>query len=148
MAKSKSDYGQGKRKPSPVDIHVGTRVWRRRVTLDMTQSKLGDAMGLSYQQVENYEKGVNRVGASRLFKLSLVLGVPIEYFFEDMGPEVAASPLPTKGRGKAKKPASYDPAPMTNRETLELVRAYYTIEDVNVRKRVYEMTKILGATGA
>jgi transcriptional regulator with XRE-family HTH domain len=148
MAKAKKRLEQGIRKPSPVDVHVGAQVRQRRVMQGMTQTDLGDALGLTFQQVQKYEKGVNRVGSSRLFKLSQVLDVPIGYFFEDMPPKVAASPLPAKGRGKAKEPISHDPALMAKRETLELVRAYYKIENANVRKRVYDLIKGVGATGA
>ncbi len=77
-------------------------------------------------------------------KLSQVLDVSIEYFFDDMPPEVAASELAAKERGKAKKPPSYEPDPMARRETLELVCAYYKIEDAKIRKRVYELTTTLG----
>ena len=123
MAKSKPRHGHGTGQPSPVDIHVGARVRQRRVLLGMTQTVLADALSVTFQQVLKYERGTNRISASRLYDLSGVLDVPVEYFFEDMSPEVAASPLPTKGRGEAKEPASYDPALMAKRETLEFVRA-------------------------
>ena len=90
----------------------------------MTQTDLGDALGLTFQQVQKYERGVNRIGASRLLALNQVLDVSIDYFFEDMPPEVAAISPATKGRGKAKKPPSHEPDLMVKRETLELVRAY------------------------
>ncbi len=106
MAKSKLLFGRGTGTPHPVDVHVGARVRLRRTLLGMTQSGLGDALGLTFQQVQKYEHGTNRISASRLYEMSRALDVPIEYFFEDMSPEVAASPLPTKGRGKAKEPAS------------------------------------------
>jgi transcriptional regulator with XRE-family HTH domain len=146
MAKAKSGYGRGTGKPHPVDVHVGARVWQRRKMLEMTQTDLGDALGVSFQQVQKNESGVNRIGSSRLFKLSQVLDVPIEYFFEDMPLEVAAISA-GKGRGKAKDLPSYELDPMTNRETLELVRAYYTIEDTNVRQRLRELIKGVGAAG-
>ena len=144
MAKSKPRYGRGTGKRHPVDIHVGARVRQRRVLLGMNQTKLGDALGLSFQQVQKYERGTNRISSSRLYDLALVFEVSIEYFFDDMPPEVAAS-SPARGRGKAEKSPRYEPNPMLKRETLELVRAYYKIEDADVRKRVYEMTKVLGA---
>ena len=144
MAKSKPRHGHGTGIPSPVDVHVGARMRQRRTLLGMTQTDLADALGMSFQQVQKYERGTNRIGSSRLFKLSQVLDVPIEYFFEGMPPTVAAI-LPGKGRGKAKKPPRYEPDPLVKRETLELVRAYHKIEDADVRKRVYELTKTLGA---
>jgi transcriptional regulator with XRE-family HTH domain len=147
MAKSKSGYGRGTGLPSPVDVHVGARVRQRRTLFGMTQTDLADALGLSFQQIQKYEKGTNRVGASRLYDLSRVLDVSIEYFFDDMPPKVAAS-LPDVGRGKAKELPSFDLNLMTKRETLSLMRAYYKVEEADVRKRVYELTKAVGAAGA
>ncbi len=147
MAKSKPQFGHGTGKPHPVDVRVGARVQQRRVLLGMTQTDLGDAIGLTFQQVQKYERGTNRISASRLCELSRVLDVSIEYFFEDMPTAVAAiSPAP-KGRGKAKKPTDYEPDPMANRETLGLVRAYYKIKDADVRQRVRVLTKAMGAAG-
>ncbi len=145
MAKSKSAYGRGTGKPHPVDIHVGARVRLRRTLIGMTQTDLGDALGLTFQQVQKYERGMNRIGSGRLYDLARVFDVSVEHFFEDMPPEVAASSLATKGRGRMKKLPSYEPNPMAKREMLELVRAYYDIEGADVRKRVYQLTKALGA---
>ncbi len=147
MAKSKPRYGQGPRRPSPVDVHVGERVWQRRKLLGMTQTDLGDALGLTFQQVQMYERGTNRISASRLYDLTRVLDVSIEYFFEDMSAEVAARSPATKKRGRPKKLPSHEPDPMTKRETLELVRAYYEIEDADVRKHLREMVRVLGPAG-
>ena len=144
MAKSKPSYGHGTGIPNPVDVHVGARVRVRRKLLGWSQTGLGDALGLTFQQVQKYEKGANRIGSSRLYDLSRVFDVPIEHFFEDMPADVAASSS-AKGRGKAKEPPGYELDPMVKRETLELVRAYYKIEDAGVRKGVYQLTKTLGA---
>ena len=144
MAKLNSVHGHGTGIPSPVDVHVGARVRVRRTLLGMNQTKLGDAIGLTYQQVQKYENGANRISASRLFDLSRLFDVPVEYFFDDMPTAVAASSL-AQGGGRAEKPPSYEPDPMAKRETLELVRAYYKIKDAEVRKRLYELTKALGA---
>lgn len=130
--------------PNPIDIHVGSRVRLRRTLLGMSQEKLGEAIGLTFQQVQKYERGANRIGASRLFDLSRVLDVPIGFFFDDMSDEVAAR-SPRQIRGMAEKQAKYEPDPMAKRETLELVRAYYRITDARVRKRLFEMTKALAA---
>ncbi len=146
MAKTKPRYGYGTGKPSPVDLHVGARARQCRTLLGMTQTGLGDALGLSFQMVQKYERGKNRIGSSRLYDLARVFDVPVEHFFEDMPADVAAS-SPTKGRSKVKEPPGYELDPMVKRETLELVRAYYKIEDVKTRKRVYELTKALGAAG-
>ena len=144
MAKSKSRYGHGTGIPNPIDVHVGTRLRVRRKLLGMNQTKLGDAIGLTYQQVQKYERGANRISASRLFDLSRLFDVPIQFFFDDMPKAVAAS-SPAQGGGKAKKLPSYEPNSMTTRETLELVRAYYKIKDAEVRKRLRELTKAIGA---
>ncbi len=147
MSKSKSDsklgYGHGTGVASPVDVHVGARLRVRRTLLGMSQEKLGEAIGLTFQQVQKYERGANRISASRLFDMSLILDVAIQYFFDDMPTAVAAS-SPTLEGGGAKKPPSYEPDPMAKRETLEVVRAYYKIKDANVRKRLRELTKALG----
>ncbi len=124
MAKAKLGYGRGTGLPSPVDVHVGARLRQRRTLLGMSQTKLGEAIGLAFQQVQKYERGANRISASRLYALSGTLDVPIEYFLSDMPTAVAAS-SPTLGGGRAK--------------TLELVRAYYKIEDADVRKRLREL---------
>ncbi len=90
MARAKLRYGRGKG-IGPIDVHVGARVRQRRALLGMSQTTLGNALGLSFQQVQKYEKGTNRMGASRLFDLCRVLEVPVEFFFEEMPAEVAAS---------------------------------------------------------
>ncbi len=146
MAKSKSRRGRGTG-IGPIDVHVGTRLRQRRTLLGMTQPNLGDALGVTFQQAQKYERGTNRISASRLFALSRLLDVPVEYFFDDMPTAVAAS-SPAQGGGKAKKPPSNKPDPMTKRETLELVRAYHKITDPELRKRLFEMTKTLGAAAS
>ena len=137
-------YGSGN--PNPVDVHVGARVRLRRTLLGMSQEKLGDAIGLTFQQVQKYERGANRIGASRLFHLSRVLDVPVSFFFEDMPSAASSKGTAVLGapRGAAEEKARYDGDPMARRETLELVRAYYKIRDGAVRKRLFEMTKALG----
>ena len=145
MAKSKPSYGRGTGKPHPVDVHVGARVRQCRKLLGMNQTILGKALGVSFQQVQKYENGTNRISASRLYDLARAFDVSTEYFFEDMPPEVAPrSPAATK-RGTAKKSPRYEPNPMLKRETLELVRAYYKIENAGIRQRLYQFTKAMGA---
>ncbi len=146
MAKSKSRRGRG-RGIGPVDVHVGARLRQRRTLLGMTQTNLSDALGVSYQQMQKYERGMNRIGSSRLFDLSRILDVPIQFFFDDMPAAVAAS-SPAQGGGRTKKPPRYEPDPMAKRETLELVRGYYKIRDPQIRKRLYELTKALGAAAS
>jgi transcriptional regulator with XRE-family HTH domain len=140
-------YGRGTGRPNPVDVHVGARVRLRRTLLGMSQEKLGEAIGLTFQQVQKYERGANRIGSSRLFDLSRVLDVPIEFFFDEMPADVAAS-SPAQSRGMAEGPVTYELDPMAKRETLELVRAYYKIADPQIRKRLFELTKALGAAAA
>lgn len=135
-------------KPNPIDVHVGTRVRLRRTLLGMSQEKLGDALGLTFQQVQKYERGANRIGASRLFDLSRVLDVPVSFFFDDIKAEaIEASQAEPAGREPAG--GGYEPDPMMRRETLELVRAYYRIPDTQIRRRLFDLTKaIANACGA
>jgi len=128
--------------PRPVDVHVGARLRQRRTLLGMSQEKLGEAVALTFQQIQKYERGANRIGASRLYQLGQVLDVSVSYFFEEMPGEVQK----TRGDYASKSNAAVlenvqVSDPMARRETLELVRAYYRIEDPKVRKRMFELTK-------
>lgn len=147
MVKTTTGRGRGRGRsptgqPNPIDIHVGKRIRQRRTLLGMSQQKLGEAIGLTFQQVQKYERGTNRVGMSRIFELARVLDVPISYFFDEMGADTAL-----KGRkhamGEAQVVERDTLDPMTKRETLELVRAYYKITSPSVRKRIFELTKTL-----
>lgn len=132
----------------PIDVHVGARIRLRRTLLGLSQEKLGELIGLTFQQVQKYERGSNRVGASRLYDLARVLDVPMSFFFEDMPEEAPAKP---GKRGKAaEERAGYDgaKAPIAKRETLELVRAYYRIDDAAVRQRVFDLIRTMGQSGA
>jgi transcriptional regulator with XRE-family HTH domain len=130
--------GRGRRRgakydgPNPTDVQVGARLLQRRVQLGMSQEKLGEALGLTFQQVQKYERGTNRVGASRLWDMSRILGVPVSYFYS--GDEDAE-----ESAGLA--PAGEDPT--MRRETTELVRTYYRILDPAMRRRVFELAKAL-----
>lgn len=131
--------------PDPIDIHVGGRVRKRRLEMSMSQEKLGAALGLTFQQVQKYERGSNRIGASRLFDLSNVLEVPIAFFFEGL-PDGALGANSGARRGlTASSAAAYEVDPLAKRETMDLVRAYYRIPDNGVRKRLFELTKSLAA---
>lgn len=131
---------------SPIDVHVGSRVRLRRTLLGMSQEKLGEALGLTFQQIQKYERGVNRIGASRLFDLARVLDVPIGFFFDDMSPELGGNSA-TRARGPgfgfAEGQEGFEDDTLHRRETLELVRAYYRITDPSVRKRVFDLIKTL-----
>lgn len=130
--------------PRPVDIHVGGRLRLRRTLLGISQEKLADSVNLTFQQIQKYERGANRMGASRLYEISGILDVPIGYFFDDMPKDVQN----TKGsfaKGMADKTQTkIDADPLTRRETLELVRAYYKITNPSVRKRLYELIRTIG----
>jgi transcriptional regulator with XRE-family HTH domain len=128
-------------KPNPIDVHVGSRVRLRRTLLGMSQEKLGDAIGLTFQQVQKYERGANRVGASRLFELSRVLDVPVSFFFDELGAETSGG-ASSASASAAPSPSS-GPDPMMRRETLELVRAYYRIPDQQLRRRLFDLTKAI-----
>ena len=130
-------------KPNPVDVHVGSRVRLRRTLLGLSQEKLGDALGLTFQQVQKYERGANRIGASRLFDLSRVLDVPVSFFFDDMAPDATTKKPAVEIDLDELSQGGFDVDPMARRETLELVRAYYRIKDPLVRKRVFELAKAL-----
>ncbi len=114
--------------PHPVDAHVGSRVRLRRTLLGMNQTQLGEALGLTFQQVQKYERGTNRISASRLYQLSQILDVPVSFFFDELVDEANA--------------ASPDNISL-KRETLELVRAYYRIRDPAARKHLREMTRAM-----
>jgi transcriptional regulator with XRE-family HTH domain len=127
----------------PVDVHVGSRVRLRRTLLGLSQEKLGEAVGLTFQQIQKYERGSNRIGASRMYDLAHVLDVPVAYFFEDMPDEIKKrddSPSDSLGVHTLEEA---DKDPLTRRETLELVRAYYKVGSSAVRKRVFELVKSL-----
>jgi transcriptional regulator with XRE-family HTH domain len=129
-------------KPNPVDVHVGSRIRLRRTLLGMSQEKLGKAIGLTFQQVQKYERGTNRVGSSRLYQLAKVLSVPISFFFDDMPAEVSG-----KASAFAEGGEPFDNGLLTKRETLELVRAYHRITDPSVRRRFFDLVKALAAQG-
>ena len=130
--------------PNPIDVHVCGRVLLRRTLLGMSQEKLGQAVNLTFQQIQKYERGANRIGSSRLYQFAQVLDVPVSFFFDDM-------PANVTGRGPGlseDSPEKFEQEQFVRRETLELVRAYYKIKDPMVRKRVFELTKaIAGIAG-
>ena len=128
-----------KGRSNPIDGHVGSRVRQRRMLLGMSQEMLGKAVGLTFQQIQKYERGINRIGASRLFTLSKVLNVPIAFFFEDMPRALATAGA--KARGFADGSVRFEADPMANRETADLVRAYYRIDDPKQRRRVLELLR-------
>ena len=132
-------------KPNPIDVHVGNRLRLRRTLLGMSQQKVGEALGLTFQQVQKYERGTNRIGASRLWDLAGVLDCPVSFFFEEMD-ERTAGASPRNWNGETADIVLRQDDPMNRRETLELVRAYYRIRGYHVRRRIYELAKSLALT--
>ena len=150
-----ADKADKESKQSPIDVHVGMRMRLRRTLMGMSQERLGEALGLTFQQVQKYERGVNRVSASRLFDLSRVLDVPISFFYDDMPEPLAHAYGGQSGSTGARRAMGFSETQdgfgnddtLNRRETLELVRAYYRITDPGVRKRVFELVKSLVPDG-
>lgn len=130
---SLSKRGEG---PNPIDIHVGQRLRLRRTLLGLSQETLGEAVGITFQQLQKYERGANRISASRLFNLSQVLGVPVTFFFDDLPVQDVETPVDEPSE-------TQEFESMARRETLELVRAYYRIPEETVRRRTFELVKAL-----
>ncbi len=131
-------------RPTAIDRYVGSRVRQQRLLLGLSQSALASKLGITFQQLQKNERGTNRIGASRLLELSLSLGVPIQYFFDDMPAEIAAAVGVTKGQHTHSPPAD-EKSVMARAETIRLVRAYFEIDDPRVRKRVFSLAKTLAA---
>jgi len=129
-----------KKVPNPVDTHVGSRVRMRRVLVGMSQEKLGDALGLTFQQVQKYEKGTNRIGASRLQQIAAVLTVPVSFFFEDAPGQDAGLAGPAE-----QKSSAFIVDFLSTSEGLQLNRAFVRIKDPRVRRRVVDLVSSLGA---
>ncbi|RZO68245.1 MAG: XRE family transcriptional regulator [Parvularculaceae bacterium] len=129
------------KKPHPIDIHVGARVRMRRTMLGMSQDKLGDSLGLTFQQIQKYEKGVNRIGASRLFEIAKVLEIPIQFLFEDFD-SFTNTPY-----GFAENAPDSDSSMLmdflSSPEGIQLCRHFAQIEDPRVRRRVIDLVKTL-----
>lgn len=138
--------------PNPIDVHVGNRIRLRRTLLGLSQEKMASLLGLTFQQVQKYERGMNRVGASRLWDISRVLEVPVGFFYEDMDQEVASqSPrmfsIPeSTPLSFAEDRDSFDLDPMNRQETIELVRAYYKISNRKAARHVYDLIVALSKT--
>lgn len=132
--------------PNPIDVHVGRRLRLRRTLLGMSQERLGELLGLTFQQVQKYERGANRIGSSRLYELAQILDVPVSFFFDDL-PQAARQPGDPAYGGLAEEGAGFvhqdDDLLLDRRETLELVRAYNRISDAAVRRRLFELAKAL-----
>ena len=127
----------------PVDVHVGKRLRMRRTILGMSQEAIGSAIGESFQQIQKYERGINRMGASRLFEFSKMLNIPVSYFFDEYDGESLAKPV--GGFAEEAADGFEHEDKMASRETMEMMRAYYQIRSKAVRKRVFELVKSLAS---
>jgi len=127
--------------PDPIDKYVGSRVRARRMGLRLSQTKLGEAIGVTFQQVQKYENGANRIGASNLYKIGRTLGVEVGFFFEGM-PDYDAQ---ERGGafGLAEEAAVFDHDPMSSREAIELMHNYFRIKDPLVRNRLFQFVRSL-----
>jgi transcriptional regulator with XRE-family HTH domain len=130
------------KKPNPVDAHVGSRVRLRRMLLGMSQERLGESIGLTFQQVQKYEKGVNRIGASRLFEISKILDVPVQFFFEEAPYAGDGSRAPGLAESDSE---TFILEFLNSREGLELNRAFVKIGDAKVRKSVVDLVRALSS---
>jgi transcriptional regulator with XRE-family HTH domain len=131
------------RRPNPIDVHVGSRVRFRRMLLGMSQEKLGEKLGLTFQQVQKYEKGINRIGASRLFDLAQVLGVSVQFFYEEA--PLADAPQPASdGSVEADKADETSIVEfLRSRDGLELNKAFVRISDAKARRAIVELVRSL-----
>ena len=127
-----------KKAPNPIDKHVGSRVRMRRMMLGMSQEKLGNSLGLTFQQVQKYEKGTNRIGASRLQQISHILQVPVSFFFEG-APTVGNLPR-TDGMSEAPSPA-YVSDFLATSDGLALTKAFMRISDSKLRRRIVDLVE-------
>src|ERR1700756_5241183 len=129
--------------PNPVDKYVGSRVRMRRIMLSMSQEKLGEALGLTFQQVQKYEKGTNRIGASRLQQISNILQVPVSFFFEG-APDLPGETRPA-GAGDAPSPA-YVSDFLATSDGLALTKAFMRIADAKLRRRIVDLVEQIAAS--
>lgn len=132
------DKNNRAKKPNPIDVHVGGRIRLRRMMSGISQEKLGEQMGLTFQQIQKYEKGANRVGASRLFQLAQVLEVPVSYFFDDL--ETNNDHASAAGFSESRS-QDFVLEFLNSREGLELNRAFVKISSPDVRRRVIELIR-------
>jgi transcriptional regulator with XRE-family HTH domain len=135
--KPQEAYGWATGTPHPVDVHVGQRLRLRRKLSGLSQTELGEKIGVTFQQLQKYESGANRISASRLFDLSRVLDVPVSYFFDEMTENVSEA-------GKTEAALTDEPNLMAKRETLELARAYTRIADPKLRQLLRSLVTAVG----
>jgi transcriptional regulator with XRE-family HTH domain len=136
-----ADDEKGSRRPNPIDVHVGGRVRFRRMLLGMSQERLGEKLGLTFQQIQKYEKGINRIGASRLFDLAQVLGVPVQFFYEE-APAAEAKHLMPDGFAE-RSPDNSIVEFLRSRDGLELNKAFVRISDAKARRAIVDLVRSL-----
>ncbi|WP_245183216.1 MULTISPECIES: helix-turn-helix domain-containing protein [unclassified Haematospirillum] len=129
--------------PDPVDIHVGKRLKLRRRLMKLSQEQLGEAVRVTFQQIQKYERGHNRVSASRLYDIASVLGVDVSFFFKDIGQDVTEhrptqNLLQNAGLGENPMPA-YEQDPLSRNETMELVRLFWKLPSTEMRRNILEL---------
>lgn len=134
---------KGSRRPNPIDVHVGSRVRFRRMLLGMSQEKLAEKLGLTFQQIQKYEKGINRIGASRLFDLAQVLSVPVQFFYEEVpGNGTVVTTLLPQGFAEG-GPENSIVEFLKSRDGLELNKAFVRIQDVKARRAIVDLVRSL-----
>ena len=129
------------RGPDPVDLHVGAQVRARRVLLGLSQEKLAEGLGITFQQVQKYERGSNRISASRLYNMAQLLDVPITFFFEGVDDQKGAGFREVAASANREAGQEFPEDMMRRKETLSLLRHYYSIQDGSLRQRFAELLK-------
>ncbi len=132
-----------KKAPNPIDIHVGSRVRLRRMMMSMSQEKLGEHLGITFQQIQKYEKGTNRIGASRLQHIATVLEVPVSFFFED----APGTPEQAAGLGESKS-ENFVIDFLSSSEGLQLNRAFVQIKDAKIRRKIVDLVRSIAGEGS
>lgn len=129
---------------NPIDLHVGNQLRMRRLSLNITQEKLANLVGLTFQQVQKYEHGANRISASRLFEIAQALKVPVNYFYDNLAPQQPAVPgMAESGQDAIEGHETMPNVDMGSRETADLIRAYYRIEDPKKRKKILDFIRAM-----
>jgi len=136
---------KGSRRANPLDLHVGSRVRLQRMLLGMSQEKLGEQLGLTFQQIQKYEKGINRIGASRLYELAKVLGVSVQFFYEDAPGTTPDNKIQTTSAGGLgeRQADRYVVDFLSSREGIELNKAFVKITDPKVRRSIVDLVRSL-----
>jgi transcriptional regulator with XRE-family HTH domain len=151
-AKTNPNQREAEHRPDPIDIHVGQKLRQRRMLVGLSQEKLGESVGLTFQQIQKYERGTNRMGASRVFHFSRVLAVPVSYFFEDLSAQDEGADS-VRGFAEGKQALLQDDDMpdkdlLHRRETLDLIRTFYRIQDPRQRRKILELIKAIATSEA